>query len=46
MCPMLIIALLTTAELWKPPQCTLIDEWIKKKKKAVVKILKWNITHP
>jgi hypothetical protein len=27
---MLIVALFTTAKLWKQPRCLTIDEWIKK----------------
>jgi hypothetical protein len=28
--PMFIVALFTTAKLWKKPRCPTTDEWIKK----------------
>ena len=28
--PLFIAALFTTARTWKPPRCSLTDEWIKK----------------
>ena len=40
--PTFIVALFTVAKMWKQPECSLVDEWIK----SCGTFTPWNITQP